>query len=134
MEPHRLVLPGKTWDSISFAARTKVGLIFAGRRASREESLQLAKSINKDWHELSLYSKFYLGNFPDETAKEWLFGRGWQRSVRIAEAFFRYGAFRIVYRPDGVVLLRVEESELKPKLSNDDRTMPAGSILDNSAQ
>ena len=74
----------------------------------RREHLKLwmKADINENWNDNDWFFQFYLGISPDEAAEQWLLSEGWQQRVRVAEAYFRNGGFRIVPQSNGVLLLR----------------------------
>ncbi len=109
--PHRMALPATTWEAIAFASQVTRRCQIRGGVVTNVDAQRIAQAIDDDWDDLTWHFNFYLGFDPNDASEQWLLGRGWEQRVRIAEAFFRGGGFRIEPQSDGVLLVRVDESD-----------------------
>jgi len=111
LHPHRLFLPGSAWGILAFVGQRTNDFMFFNGVVTDREATKLSKAINKEWRGLPQWFQFYLGIDPNAASKHWLMGDGWQRRVRIAEAYFRTsGGFGIEPQSDGVLLVRRDDS------------------------
>ncbi|MBD3671955.1 MAG: hypothetical protein HUJ26_00390 [Planctomycetaceae bacterium] len=107
--PNRLFLPGIVWSSMAFIGQVNHGFVYFDARVTAQAARRLARAINDEWRELPEWFSFYLGFMDDPISQQWLTGEGWERRVRIAEAFFRNGAFVVELHSDGILLLREDQ-------------------------
>ena len=106
--PHQLFLPGIVWSSLAFIGQINHRFIYFDARVTAHEGKRLAAAINDEWRELPQWFSICLGIMDDPFSEHWLTGEGWERRVRVAEAFFN-GGFRIEPQSGGVMLMRIEE-------------------------
>ena len=106
--PHRLVMPGLTWPTLAFVGQVTNGVVIVNGEVTDKEARKLSTAINREWDGLPHWFRICFGYEKDGIAEEWLMGDGWQRRVRIAEAFYRSGGFKIESQTDGVLLLRTD--------------------------
>lgn len=89
--PHRLFLPATTWEAIGFASQVTRRCRIIDGVVTNADAQTIAKAINANWDDLPWHFRFYLGIDPNDDSEQFLLGDGWQRRVRVAEAFFRVG-------------------------------------------
>lgn len=108
--PHRLYLPGIVWSSLAFVGQINNRFIYFNAAVTESEGKRLAAAINEEWRELPEWFSICLGVEDDPVSEQWLVGEGWERRVRIAEAFVRNGGFVVDLHGNGVLLRREERS------------------------
>lgn len=107
--PHRLFLPGPVWSSLALIGHVHHRFKYIDCRVTASQGRRLSEAINDEWRELPEWFSLSLGFENSPVGEEWLTGEGWERRVRIAEAFFRNGAFIVELHGDGILLLREED-------------------------
>lgn len=106
LHPHKLYLPGAVWSSLAFVGQITHRFVYYDGYVPGREARRLAISLNEEWQELPKWFSLCLGVENDPIAEQWLLGTGWERRVRIAEAYFRNGGFKIESTSDDVWLSR----------------------------